>query len=112
MRKRLAIITCLLLTGCLDTARLAPEVPVLLEASTGHLDAALLQRGRAVYLGVCTDCHSPVNIRRYSKRDWFGDILPEMSHESKLDSQDREALTAYIRAVMTIELPTDVTAPD
>ena len=80
----------------MDATKIAPKV-----ADLGiGLNVEMLESGRYIYLNRCTKCHNAVRITRYSLHEWQDDILPDMSRESKLNVEQKKALTAYIEAVL------------
>lgn len=87
---------------CASTEQLAPPLAALysapaLEAMSMDTRAAI-ERGRALYITDCTDCHSPEAVLKYSAREW-DEILPRMAKESLMNAQQQAEVRAYIDAV-------------
>lgn len=95
-RKVLCVLVFCGVIGCLDATKIAPAVVDLGEG----LNVELLETGRNIFLTRCTKCHNAVRITRYPLQYWQEEVLPEMSMESKLNSKQEEALTAYVEAVI------------
>ena len=85
--------------GCMTLEQMAPPVGVEFQrvAQRQHVDIAMLELGRRVYLLDCARCHSVEPISRYSESHWR-EILPRMGKESKLDAQQQAAVNAYVIA--------------
>ena len=83
------------LLSCMDTTKVAPTVHDL--ALTENV--AQLEYGRELYVTRCTKCHNALRVTRYTKGEWDG-ILPEMTIESKFSEEQKQAVTAYIHAVL------------
>jgi hypothetical protein len=79
----------------MDTTKVAPKVQDLAFRD----NVAHLEYGRELYVTRCTKCHNALRITRYTKGDWE-DILPEMTFKSKFSEEQKQAVTAYIHAVL------------
>ena len=86
----------LLIGGCIDTTKIAPRVIQLGIVE----DVATLERGRDVYITKCTACHNAIRVTRFSRFEWDTEILPVMIEESSLSTNDANAITSYIHAVL------------
>lgn len=82
----------LLAGGCATTGDLAP-LPSAPSPGLG------VSEGRRVYLTCAGSCHSPEPVLKYSRAEWLGKHIPEMSQEAKLRPDQVAALESYIRAV-------------
>lgn len=91
------------MSGCLTLEQMAPPVDHEFQAIALRrgVDSATLELGRRVYLSDCARCHGVEPVARYSVEQW-GEILPRMAQESKLDAEHREALEAYVMAARMI----------
>ena len=85
-----AAVVSLLAGGCASTGDLAP-----LPSAPG----TEVNEGRRLYLTCAGSCHSPEPVLKYSRAEWMGKHLPEMSQEAKLRPDQIAALESYIRAV-------------
>jgi hypothetical protein len=91
----LSILLFCLISGCVDTVKVAPSILEL-----GVLtDIPRLELGRELYVSRCTKCHNALRITRYSKAQWV-EILPDMTYRSKFTIAQTEAVTAYIQSVL------------
>lgn len=90
------VVLMVMFCGCMDAAKVAPSVDSL------HLKSniPMLEEGREIYLSNCTKCHNAVRITRYPLLQWRQEILPEMVLESRLNSHQVDAVTAYVEAVL------------
>ncbi len=109
MRVRLAIpvaATILVLAGCAGWDRVAPSADVLREADPELTvsDAAVLARGRDLYVNRCPRCHKPLPVRDYDTATWER-ILPDMADKTRLEEAERRDLRRYVDAVLA--LPAD-----
>ncbi len=94
MRLRAALLSAiLLLAGCV----VAPPVTPAMLATTRGASADALNRGRDLYGGRCTNCHSADPIHKYSLSRWR-EITEEMAPKAKLRPDEKAALLAYIEA--------------
>lgn len=81
----------LLTAACVTTEELAP-------VASGTPGDPALTEGRRIYLTCAGSCHSPEPLLKYTRDEWLGKHVPEMSVEAKLSPAQRAALEAYIRA--------------
>jgi hypothetical protein len=88
---KILILASLILVGC-ETANYAPAV-----GSTSR-DFSHLERGRALFVHRCIECHTLPPLWKYSREDW-PKIVNDMSHRASLNAAEREAVIAYILAV-------------
>lgn len=88
----------LLVAGCKTLEQIAPPADDRLATASGQ-PVSTLERGRAIYLNQCTDCHVAEVINDYSKAEWDR-ILPEMNEESNLTPAQARDVTAYINACL------------
>lgn len=86
-----AAVAALLAGGCATTSDLAPLTGAP-AAGSGVLE------GRRIYLTCAGSCHAPEPVLKYSRAEWFGKHIPEMSQKAKLRSDQIAALESYIRA--------------
>jgi mono/diheme cytochrome c family protein len=93
----LVVLTLAALTGCASLDSAAPPVSVLSAAA----DPSVLATGRALYTGRCAKCHAVEPIHDYSASDWAR-IIPDMAERTKLTPAETAALTAYVKAALTI----------
>lgn len=94
MRLRAILMSAiLLLAGCV----VAPPVTPAMLANARGASADVLNLGRDLYGGRCTNCHSPDPISKYSLPRWH-EIAEEMAPKAKLRSDEKAALLAYIEA--------------
>lgn len=91
--------TLALQAGCMTLEQMAPPVGVEFQrvALRNQVEVATLELGRRVYLMDCARCHSVEPIGRYSESHWR-EILPRMSQETKLGTEEQAALKAYVLA--------------
>ena len=87
--------------GCMSIDQIAPPVT---PGMARHGSAATLQRGRELYTGRCTACHTPQPVAKYGAAKW-GEILVEMSDEAKLSKTDEAAVVAYVLAARQVTAP-------
>ena len=81
-----------LISGCATNSDLAP-LPGPTASSASVLE------GRRIYLTCAGSCHSPEPVLKYSRAEWFGKHIPEMSQEARLRPEQTAALEAYIGAM-------------
>lgn len=85
-------------TGCMSLNRLAPPVtPAIVAADAGNASEATLAQGRSIYVTRCVACHTPEAVDAHTPAEWDR-ILPRMSKEAKLTSEQHDAVRAYILA--------------
>ncbi len=80
------------ITGCETNSDLAP-LPAPTASSVSTLE------GRRIYLTCAGSCHSPEPVLKYSRAEWFGKHIPEMSREARLRPEQIAALEAYVGAM-------------
>lgn len=82
----------------MDSAKIAPYVQNL-----GLVEnTEMLEHGRELYVHRCSKCHNALRITRYTKKKWSR-VLPSMVKLSKFDGVEKEAVAAYISAVLQNE---------
>ncbi|HEB61010.1 MAG TPA: hypothetical protein ENJ06_04215 [Phycisphaeraceae bacterium] len=92
----LIIFALLFLTGCVTLDSLAPPVSSeLARYAPPTVTYADLEKGRKIYTGSCTSCHSVQPVNAYTMQQWQ-EILPEMCERAELDKDEENALRAYI----------------
>ena len=99
-----ALPSCLVLVvGCATIDQLAPPVDeVFITAVEGDDGStSILRSGRHVYVTSCARCHSPEAVTSYSRDQWRA-IMPRMADEAGLSVDERDAVTAYVMAVLTV----------
>ncbi len=89
----LPLLLGLALAGCVSLETSAPSVARLPRGGS----PGVLERGREIYVGQCTTCHSVQPVAKYSASEWPG-IAQDMSERSKLSAQDAQAILAYVLA--------------
>ena len=88
-------------TACVSFDQVAPPVTsAMVAASTGGTPQ-MLKRGRDVYAGACTACHSAEPVRKYTMVRWR-EIVGDMAERSELPDTDRSALLAYLSAAKSV----------
>jgi hypothetical protein len=93
---RTAIIALLGLSAVLACATTMPTIPastVLAEAS--GVDAAVLDRGRALWTRECAACHRTYWPSEYTPERWKS-LGPDMGDRSGLGPEEIEALTKFL----------------
>ena len=101
MKKKLScVFLFVFFVGCMDATKVAPNVAGL--GVTTNL--AMLEDGREIYLTRCAKCHNAIRITRHTILQWKNDILPEMFRQTKLQAAQKEAVTAYIEAVLSSQV--------
>jgi uncharacterized membrane protein len=106
MAVTLIAVVILTLTGCETTQEMAPIAREQLDASQYSAEQfAAFDAGRDIYLRRCSTCHSIEPIDRYSLNDWQR-ILPGMSDEARLSSDESRQLADYILTLRKA-MPTD-----
>lgn len=102
LRCRTMLSACLLLgvMGCASLEKRAPLVTPSLTAvaASRGLGPETLERGRALYVGRCSRCHSPVSVTSRSPLQWQK-ILPRMADQAKLSADEFDDVQAYVDAV-------------
>ena len=96
-----AIVILFIIVGCATTEDLAPLVDATtIELAGAHeIDINRLQRGRALYITSCAQCHRPEPIVRYAQDEWR-QILPRMGMYARLTPDDAGALRAYVVTIL------------
>ncbi|MEZ0277410.1 MAG: hypothetical protein ACAH88_21035 [Roseimicrobium sp.] len=84
--------------ACVSLEEMAPPVASLPRHSSSA-STVQLAHGRDIYITKCAKCHSVEPVLKYPVSQWEHEILPEMSEETNLSSQEVAALSAYVRAV-------------
>ncbi|MHC5003273.1 MAG: hypothetical protein ACYTJ0_09125 [Planctomycetota bacterium] len=97
-----SLLAACLVIGCATIEQIAPPVDEAMLAAAGAEPdpLSMLRHGRELYITKCARCHSPEPVTAYSRAQW-NEILPRMSDETGLSLDERRALEAYIRAVLT-----------
>lgn len=85
--------------SCVSLEKAAPPV-AMLTTSVASKNTAQLSWGRDIYVTRCVKCHSVEPVAKYSRVRWEQDILPEMSEETNLTTDESEAVKAYVLAVL------------
>ena len=88
-------------TACVSFDQVAPPVTPAMVAASGGANARTLGRGRDVYAGACTACHSAQPVRKYTMVRWR-EIVGDMAERSELPESDRSALLAYLSAAKSV----------
>ena len=106
LTKTMIALACslLLVIGCETLCEIAPPLQgslLVVATDNGEL-VSQLQQGRHVYITTCVRCHSPEPIERYSERQWDS-ILPRMATLAELNSDDRDAVKAYVQFILQNE---------
>lgn len=92
-----------MLAGCQSTggggAATAPPVDAAMAQSGRgqHADLAVLQSGRALFVGRCARCHALPSIPEHTAAQWPG-IVGKMAKRSGLKPDQRDAVLAYVLA--------------
>ena len=82
-----------LVAACATTEQLAPAPP--------GVASAQLTEGRRLYMTCAGSCHAPEPVLKYTRAEWLTKIVPVMSQEAKLSSQQVAALSEYLRTACT-----------
>lgn len=92
-------IALLMLASC-ESSNYAPPVNQSMAkfGAKQDIDLATLQKGRALFVHRCIECHALPIVWHYRKDDW-PEIVDSMSQRSSLKPHERDALVAYILAV-------------
>lgn len=90
-----AALGALALGGCVSMDAIAPPVTAAMSGSGAPQET--LDRGRRIYTGACTACHSADPVGKYSLSRWR-EIVGEMSERTKLTATDQSALLDYLAA--------------
>src|SRR5688500_19036216 len=101
MKVWMLILASVFLAACHSVERNAPPVsaPIIDAGAKSGADAALLERGRELYIGPrCTECHHAEPVKRGSWREWDHEILPEMFKNAELNRDEQAAVRAYVLA--------------
>ena len=87
--------------GCATMEQLAPPVEglVLREAALAGIPAADLERGRAIYVTQCAQCHRPEPVDRYSEAQWKR-TLPWMKGLAALSAEEAADLEKYVMVTL------------
>jgi hypothetical protein len=107
MKKTLLLFSAALIVfACATKKSAAPSVAV--DNSAAELDAARkkypfastasIQKGRELYFGPCTGCHSAKDPARFSDEQ-LPHIIKDMVGRAKLAPTDEEALLHYVSAI-------------
>jgi mono/diheme cytochrome c family protein len=102
--KRLSISACAiicLLAGC-ESAGYAPPPVTAQMATTGPrpVNFATLQRGRAIFVSRCIECHTLPPVSSHSASAWPR-LVDEMAERASLKPAEGNALVAYLQAAAT-----------
>jgi mono/diheme cytochrome c family protein len=75
-----------------------PVTSAMTRTAKKNVDLAALNEGRSLFVRRCIECHTLPAFWHYSDGEWPR-ILDDMSHRARLDSAQREAILAYLRAI-------------
>lgn len=107
MRFALAFVSGLsaaLLTACSTLESVAPPVTDAMVAAGGGALPHALERGREVYTGACTACHTADPVSKYTMVRWR-EIVGDMAERTELKAADKSALLAYLTAATSMPQP-------
>jgi hypothetical protein len=92
-------LVCLTFVGCELASHAPPRVSAaMVKPGEKHVDVATLQKGRALFVHRCIECHTLPPFWHYRSEDW-PPILDSMAHRAHLKPGEREAILAYILAI-------------
>jgi len=98
--KHILVVFCIsiFLIGCGSIESIAPSVDKLFLEKAGltEEEGKPLLKGRSVYLGRCSSCHSLTAVDDFFEDD-FRFEFPPMYKKAKLNAQQRQHLEAYLR---------------
>ena len=76
-----------------------PEISSALVANArpDHADANVLVTGRKLFISRCLECHTLPPVTKHSPDQW-PHLVTRMSGRANLNTSERDAITAYLRA--------------
>jgi len=94
MKSAILILLCAAaIAACATTMPTIPSSDVLSEQS--GVDAAVLDRGRAIWTRECAACHRTYWPHEYTPKRWKS-LGPDMADRSGLGSEETDAVTRFL----------------